>query len=160
MQAPRRRAYGCSISTVHILEMERDEPIPCNAILYVPGEEMQGRDWCATSTGRALNVGANFRGSPSICAGLSGSSEGALPRAEAGSTPASPSRDTIANMVAGSFQVMFHFSRNHPPVQPFDLGRGRNNWGVRFATVFAFLDFRIVMLAAGMYLHRSSRPRF
>jgi len=100
-------------------------------------------------------------GSPSICAGLSGSSEGALPRAEAGSTPASPSRDTIANMVAGSFQVMFHFSRNHPPaVQPFDLGRGRNNWGVRFATVFAFLDFRIVMLAAGMYLRLSRRPRF
>src|ERR1700704_1113312 len=64
MQAARRRTYGCSIYTVHLLKMERDEPVPCNAILYVPGEEMQGRDWCATGTRRALNAGANFPGEP------------------------------------------------------------------------------------------------
>jgi hypothetical protein len=64
MQAARCRAYGCSIYTVHLLKMERDEPVPCNAILYVPGEEMQGRHLCATSTGRALNAGANFPGEP------------------------------------------------------------------------------------------------
>jgi len=61
------------------------------------------------------------RGSRSICAGLNGSSEGVILRAEAGRTPANPSRNTIANMVADSFQVMFNFSRNHPLVQHLAL---------------------------------------
>jgi hypothetical protein len=74
-----------------------------------------------TSTGRALNASANFPGEPLEMRWLNGSSEGMLLRADAGSTPANPSRNTIANMVADSFQVMFNFSRNQPFIQHLAL---------------------------------------
>jgi hypothetical protein len=47
-----------------------------------------------------------------ICAGFHGSSEGMLPRADAGSTPANPRSDTIANAVTASLKDIPNVSRN------------------------------------------------
>jgi len=44
--------------------MDCDKPVSGNAILNVSGEKMPRRESCATSTGRALNAGANFPGEP------------------------------------------------------------------------------------------------
>jgi len=62
MQAPRRRAYGCSIDTVHPIKMNCDKPVSGNAILDVSGEKMPRLESGAASMCRALNAVAHFPG--------------------------------------------------------------------------------------------------
>jgi hypothetical protein len=87
-------------------------------VTYVPGSCMYREKRCRAATGapQALversMLARTSPGSPSICAGFHGSSEGMLPRADAGSTPANPRSDTIANAVTASPKDIPNVSRN------------------------------------------------
>ena len=70
------------------------------------------------------------RGSRSICAGLNGASEGMLLRADAGSTPANPRSDTIANAVTATLQDIPNVSRNHLLAEITLTGAADSIWAI------------------------------